>query len=208
MSKRPNILWIFGDQHRGQSVGCAGDPNVFTPNLDRMSIEGMHFPQAISNNPWCCPFRFTMMTGLWPHQGVYKTPMGMDPATPTVATHLNGAGYRTHYIGKWHLSHTGTTAGEHSVITDPETRGGFHSWIGYENNNSQYDCWVHGHDEAGAEIDPYRLSEYETAGLTDLAVTKIRSKPCGNARVTTIRRSSYHCLCNRHMAHAWHHQKT
>ena len=71
---RPNILWIFGDQHRAQSLGIAGDPNVFTPNLDRLAIEGVHFRQAISNNPWCCPARFMLMTGLYPHRGIDRTP--------------------------------------------------------------------------------------------------------------------------------------
>lgn len=35
----PNVIWIIGDQHRGQSLGCAGDPNVRTPNLDRLKID-------------------------------------------------------------------------------------------------------------------------------------------------------------------------
>jgi len=37
---RPNVIWVFGDQHRGQALSCAGDPNVNTPNLDRMAREG------------------------------------------------------------------------------------------------------------------------------------------------------------------------
>jgi arylsulfatase A-like enzyme len=171
MSQRPNVIWFFGDQHRAQSLSCMGDPNLSTPNLDRMAIEGVHFPGAIANNPWCCPFRFTCITGKHSHRGVYRTPMPMDPSERTVAHHLGEAGYRTHYIGKWHL------AGSNSGVGVPrERRGGFDSWIGYENNNSQYDCWVHGHDDQGTEIDEYRLPTYETDALTDLLIERIRGE--------------------------------
>lgn len=49
-------------------------------------------------------------------------------------------------------------------------RGGFQRWIGYDNNNSQYDTWVHGHDEKGTEIPHYRLDGYETDILTDMLI--------------------------------------
>jgi arylsulfatase A-like enzyme len=67
MKKRPNVIWIFGDQHRGQALGFAGDPNVYTPNLDWFAAEGMVFPNGFSGFPLCCPARGSLLTGLYPH---------------------------------------------------------------------------------------------------------------------------------------------
>lgn len=55
--KPPNFIWIFGDQHREQAMSCAGDPNLNTPNLDRMATEGVRLrgiarsPEAIQLTP-------------------------------------------------------------------------------------------------------------------------------------------------------------
>ena len=175
-TQKKNIIWIFGDQHRGQTLGIMGDPNVHTPNLDRMSTEGMYFPQACANNPWCCPARFMMMTGLYSHKGIYKTPppAPMDPELPTIATLLKDGGYHTAYFGKWHLNGRGQAGvKKEQVRTVPkEGRGGFDTWVGYENNNSQYDCWVHGHIE-DQNVPVTRLGDYETDSLTDYLLDEI-----------------------------------
>lgn len=168
--QRPNIIWIFGDQHRAQSLSIAGDPNLSTPNLDRMAIEGLYFPKAVANNPWCCPFRWMAMTGKYSHRGVYKTPMPMKPTDRTIAHYLGESGYRTHYVGKWHLS------GSNSSQEVPmDLRGGFDTWLGYENNNNQYYCKIHGHDENGG-ISERRLHKYETDELTDIFIDRIHEE--------------------------------
>ena len=171
--QRPNIIWFFGDQHRGQALSCMGDPNVSTPNFDRLAIEGLQFPQALASNPWCCPFRGSLLTGLYAHQAVYRTPQQLDPALPTITHTLLAAGYRTHYLGKWHLD--GSAEPSHRHVVPRTRRGGFTSWLGYENNNNQYDTYLHGHDEAGAEVAPYRLPGYETDCLTDLLLERLRA---------------------------------
>ncbi|TVR43021.1 MAG: hypothetical protein EA402_10350 [Planctomycetota bacterium] len=173
MAQQPNVLWIFGDQHRAQALGISGDPNVATPHLDIMARQGLHFPQALSNCPWCTPFRGSLLTGLHAHNAVRRTPEALDPSLPTAATMLGAAGYRTNYIGKWHLDGPSEPSDKH--IVPRGRRGGFDSWIGYENNNSQYDCWVHGHRADGTAIDCYRLPGYETDALTDLCIEQLRS---------------------------------
>jgi len=60
---RPNILWIFPDEHRGSAMSCAGGPNVDTPHIDRLASEGVWFANAYTNNPLCSPFRASLMTG-------------------------------------------------------------------------------------------------------------------------------------------------
>jgi arylsulfatase A-like enzyme len=170
MSQRPNIIWVFGDQHRAQALSIAGDPNVSTPNLDRMAIEGQYFPRAAANNPWCCPFRWMAMTGRYSHHGVCKTPMAMKPEDRTVAHELGDVGYRTHYVGKWHLG-----GSNQSIAVPPELRGGFETFIGYENNNNQYHCPVHGHDENG-EREEELLKGYETDALTDIFIDRLKKE--------------------------------
>ena len=159
-SRPPNIIWIFGDQHRSQSLGFHGDPQVRTPVIDNLARKGRDFSCAVAGAPWCCPFRGALLTGAYPHNnGVTQTPGGLDPSKPTVAQPFRGAGYHTAYVGKWHLGHGHLRDG----VVAPEARGGFDYWLGYENNNNQEHCYVHG---SGCET-PVRLDGYETDALTD-----------------------------------------
>ena len=64
--KKPNILLVFGDQWRGQAFGYADDPNVKTPNIDKMAGESLNFENAISGCPVCCPARASLLTGQSP----------------------------------------------------------------------------------------------------------------------------------------------
>lgn len=166
MSSAQNTLWIFGDQHRGQALGFTGDPNARTPRLDAMASQGLHFPNAVAGNPWCCPFRACLLTSLYSHQnGVIKTPQRLDPDLPLVTDVFNEHGYRTGYFGKWHLG-----GSNEADFIPREERGRFGTWIGYENYNAPFDSWVHGHDEKGRDdqvAQAEKLRGYETDALTD-----------------------------------------
>ncbi len=84
-TRRPNVLWILGDQHRGQALGYRGDPNLSTPNIDNLARSGVRFDCAVAGAPWCCPYRASLLTGIYPHQnGVTRTPMALDPAIATL----------------------------------------------------------------------------------------------------------------------------
>lgn len=173
--KKPNVIWIFGDQHRGQALGCAGDPNAYTPNIDNLAATGMHFTGAVSGIPLCCPYRGSLLTGLYPHRAVRGHQRQLPPNQPTIAHVLNDAGYDTAYFGKWHLDGFNERDGRTAFhIVPPERRGGFQKWIGYENNNSQWDCWVHGGEGEGAFH--YRLPGYETDALTNLFLDYLREQ--------------------------------
>jgi len=170
---RPNIIWIFGDQHRAQALSCTGDPNVSTPNLDRLAEEGRHFTAALSGFPLCCPFRGSLLTSRYPHQCVPGHEYPLPPDTPTIAHAFKEAGYHTAYFGKWHLDGWHERDGRAAMhIVAPERRGGFQEWVGYENNNAQYDCWVHGGE--GESAFHYRLPGYETDALADLFISCIQ----------------------------------
>lgn len=177
--ERPNVIWIFGDQHRGQALGCAGDPNVHTPNLDAMASQGVRFTQAVSGMPLCCPARGAFLTSRYPHECVpgheYPLPIGQK----TIADVFNAAGYSTGYFGKWHLAGFHESEGRSAMrIVPPERRGGFQTWVGYDNNNSQYDSWVHG--GAGKDAFHYRLPGYETDELTNLFIRHLQAQAKGD----------------------------
>ncbi len=176
MSKKPNVLWIISDQHRGQALGINGDPNVFTPNLDRLATTGINLTSAVGGFPLCCAFRGSMLTSVYPQNCVPGHEFQMPTDMPTIADVFNENGYDTCYIGKWHLDgfheYTGERASYH--IVPPERRGRFKHWTGYENNNSQWDCWVHGGE--GNDSFHYRLPGYETDCLTDLMIDYINVK--------------------------------
>lgn len=176
MSKK-NIIWFVVDQMSGHAMGCNGDPNVFTPNLDNMSICGTNFPEAVSGYPLCCPFRGTMMTGKYAHNHSVKLHEDrLDPSYKTVTDVLNDNNYETIHLGKWHLAGIKERDIRSCKQTVPhEDRGRFDTWIGYDNNNSQWDTWVHGHED-GKEIEHYRLPEYETDCLTDMALERIEAR--------------------------------
>lgn len=178
---RPNVIWVFGDQHRAQATGYAGDPNLHTPNLDRLAAEGTVFAQAVMGTPLCSPCRGSLLTGRYPHQCVpgHEYPLPLDQ--PTIAHVFHEAGYRTAYFGKWHVDGWHERDGRAAMhLVPPERRGGFDDWIGYENNNAQWDCWVHGGE--GESAFHHRLPGYETDALTDLMIDWLRQRGRANAR--------------------------
>lgn len=99
----------------------------------------------------------------------------MPPEMPTIAHAFKQAGYRTSYFGKWHVDGFHEKKGRAALhIIPPERRGGFDDWVGYENNNAQWDCWVHGGSGDGAFH--YRLGGYETDALSDLLIDSLRQR--------------------------------
>ncbi|MBT3381012.1 MAG: sulfatase-like hydrolase/transferase [Lentisphaerae bacterium] len=175
--KKPNVIWFIVDQMRGQATGCNGDPNVFTPNLDNMAIGGTNFPDAVSGYPLCCPFRGSMLTGKYAHNHSVKLHEDrLDPSLDTVTDVFRQNDYETVYLGKWHLAGFKESEGRSALRTvPPEGRGRFDTWLGYDNNNSQWDCYLHGHD-GDEEVPHYRLPGYETDCLTDMALGRIAAR--------------------------------
>ncbi|MFP4502125.1 MAG: sulfatase [Candidatus Hydrogenedentota bacterium] len=166
----PNVLWIMGDQHRAQALSCMGDPNLETPNLDALGGAGA---SAVAGCPLCTPFRGSMLTSRYPHECCPGHDRAMPEGMPTVAHAFNEAGYTTAWFGKWHVDgriHRQEGMHPQKHFVRPERRGGFDMWVGYENNNAQWDCWVHGHGLGGDAIEMYQLPKYETDALADLFI--------------------------------------
>lgn len=101
---RPNLVYMFSDQHSSDMMGCYGNRQVKTPNLDRLASEGTRFSHCISNTPVCSPYRATLMSGLHPlYHGVFCNDVSILHNTKHFAEVLHDSGYRTGYVGKWHL---------------------------------------------------------------------------------------------------------
>ena len=116
----PNFLCIITDQMRFDHMGCAGNPVIRTPNLDRLAASGVRFTRAYCNNPLCMPSRATLFTGLTPRgHGVRTNGIPLDRRTPTMPGALADAGYRTHSVGKLHLLPFQTPKGLDPATLDP-----------------------------------------------------------------------------------------
>jgi len=175
--RRPNIIWVFPDQMRAQAMGCAGDPNVHTPNLDALAGRGVRFTNACSNYPVCVPARFTLLTGeRASSRWVPTIHWRMSPAERTIAHELGEAGYATSYIGKWHL-HGGDAPGlAYRRIPVPRRyRGGFERWQGFEFRNDPFDTYYFVDDDP----EPHRIEGYQTDGLFDLALGELDGLAAG-----------------------------
>src|SRR5690606_31663592 len=103
-AERPNILLILPDQMRASGMACDGNPQVKTPNIDRLAAEGMRFKNTYANVPVCCPARAILLTGTYPHvNGMMANDLRLREEQVTLAERLRDAGYRTGFVGKWHL---------------------------------------------------------------------------------------------------------
>ncbi len=101
---RPNILFIMSDDHAYQAMSCYGSVVNKTPNLDRIAEQGMRFDRCFVTNSICGPSRAVILTGKYSHLNGFRTNGdSFDGSQQTVAKLLQGAGYQTAVIGKWHL---------------------------------------------------------------------------------------------------------
>ena len=105
-AERPNIVFIFSDDHAVSAVSAYGSSLVVTPNLDRIAARGVRFNRAYVGNAICGPSRATLLTGLHSHaNGFYSNEWSgpFNGEQQTLSNLLQGAGYQTAVIGKWHL---------------------------------------------------------------------------------------------------------
>ncbi len=130
---RPNVLIVITDEHNFRTLGCYRNvlpkeqaemwgPGtiVETPHLDRLANEGVICTRAYATAPVCSPSRSAMVTGLYPQNtGVPTNDEKLRTDIPTLATILGSQGYRTSFVGKWHLG------GASKPGWAPEIDGGF-----------------------------------------------------------------------------------
>jgi arylsulfatase A-like enzyme len=123
-AKKPNVVFVLADQWRAQATGYAGDPNVKTPNIDKLESASVDFRYAISSLPVCTPCRASLLTGQRATtHGIFLNDAKLPNDATTLAKVMAGAGYDTGIIGKWHLS-----GGGRNSFIPKEDRQGFDYW--------------------------------------------------------------------------------
>ncbi len=162
MRPRPNVLFILADQLRARSLSVYGERNIETPHLDRLAGEGTVLENMISTCPLCTPYRAMLLTGRHPQTtGHVFNHVVTRHDEVSVADTFNRAGYRTGWVGKWHLDSSGFGDGMVPHYT-PEGRDrlGFDYWRGYNCHMCYFDGFVCKEDWM---FEPWQ--GYETVGL-------------------------------------------
>ncbi|MGD0094131.1 MAG: sulfatase-like hydrolase/transferase [Planctomycetota bacterium] len=167
MSTQPNVVVFFTDQQRHDSTGVHGNPLELTPNFDRLAQQGTHLYHAFTCQPVCAPARACLQTGLYATRAgvVTNSAVPLDPRLKTLAHHFSAAGYRTGYIGKWHLG------GNRSDAVSAEERGGYEYWLAanvLEMTSDAYRCELYDSDNKLVRLPGYRVD-----ALTDAAIRYI-----------------------------------
>lgn len=118
---KPNVIFVFADQLRAQALGYSGDPNVVSPNIDKLAEESVNFRYAISCVPVSTPYRGSLMTGQYAlTNGLFMNDVQLNPNAVTIGKIYKENGYNTAYIGKWHINGNGR-----SSYIEEEYRQGF-----------------------------------------------------------------------------------
>jgi len=105
-SKKPNLVFVFSDQQSFDMLGCYGNDQIITPNIDRLASQGIRFNHCVSQCPVCTPYRGMLMSGQHPlYNGCFVNDIQLIPSRKGeyFGEVLRDAGYRMGYIGKWHL---------------------------------------------------------------------------------------------------------
>lgn len=163
-AKRRNVIYILTDDHRYDAMGfLKGQEWLETPQMDRMAREGVHFRNAFVTTALCSPSRATVLTGKYAHN--HKI---VDNNTPVPAgtvffpQYLRQAGYRTAFIGKWHMGHE-----------DDAPQPGFDHWVSFRGQGTYLPS------KNGLNVNGNRVPQkgYITDELTDYALDWLGTQP-------------------------------
>jgi arylsulfatase A-like enzyme len=202
--RRPNILFLFSDQQRWDTLGLL-NPQIRTPQLDRLGQSGLLVERAYAPTPVCLPCRASVLTGQYPstHGAAHNTAQLPEDYGPTVAAVLRARGYYTHIIGKSHLSpaHDPLSREAAPFIHNREYYRRWHGpWHGFEradicigHTTEQHACGMHYGawlQDRGVDTAKYfGHTRYEQYGTWDLPEEFHNSKWIADVTIAAIQRS-------------------
>jgi choline-sulfatase len=161
---RPNLLFLFSDQHTQRIAGCYGDPLGATPNLDRLAAQGVTFDRAYCPSPLCVPSRMSMLSGRWPYeQECWTNDDYLRSDAPTWLHAVGAAGYRPVLAGRLH------SMGPDQLHGYAERMVGDHSpnWGGVPRHDlgvldKANDPWRESLERSGVGQSAYQVKDIET----------------------------------------------
>ena len=184
MSK--NIIFIFSDQQRWDTMGIYGQKLDTTPNLDKLGRESTVFDNAFTCQPVCGPARASLQTGLYSTKtDVFVNAIPLNENIKTIASYFSENGYQTAYVGKWHLASTGVGhdgSGEDYIYNPiPENkRGGYKDyWVvsdALELTSHGFGGYLFDKDMKKVEFSKYRVDAVTDYAL-DFLDNREKDKP-------------------------------
>jgi arylsulfatase A-like enzyme len=175
-TRRPNVLYVFSDQHRAFSLPDVPHSKIAAPNFQAFRDRNCSVEQCVSNYPLCSPYRAIFMSGLYPQQnGVMGN---VDVLNPNVAQPLGEtfrkAGYHTGYIGKWHIhGQISMSRFDEELIPKGPYRMGFEDWHVWADTDDHYHAWTFNQD-TGEKIYP---EGWQPVRMTDEAINFMKAQP-------------------------------
>lgn len=168
-SDKPNVIVFFSDQQRWDTVGLHGNPLNLTPNFDMLASEGTHLHNCFSCQPVCGPARACLQTGKYATENkVWRNTIALPPEETTIAEHFKTAGYKTGYIGKWHLGRYDENDESTIGRVEPQHRKGYDYWLAsnlLEFTSDAYHTRLY--DDKGKE---HFLPGYRVDAITDATI--------------------------------------
>lgn len=166
--KRPNVLYVFSDQHRAVSLPGEAFNQAMAPTLDRFRHENLSMDTCISNYPLCAPHRAILVSGRYSCQSqLTQNAQTLEPLVPGLGEAFQKAGYHTGYVGKWHLYE-----GEGKFVPKGPYRFGFEDWHAWANTNKHYDGITFNQETGERLIVP----GYQPTRMTDEALEFINKQ--------------------------------
>ncbi len=167
LRRRPNVILLLPDQMRAQALGCMGNADARTPHIDRLAAEGVLFRNGLANSPVCCPARAILLTGQYCHRnGMVANDLRLRESIETMPKILRREGYRTGFIGKWHLDGGPRLPG---FVPPGPRRQGFEFWAANECSHTHFDTQYFRDTP-----EPVPMRKFEAEGWTDLGIEFLR----------------------------------
>ena len=164
LQRRRNVIFILADDHRYDAMGfLKAQPWLETPQMDRLAHEGAHFKNAFVTTALCSPSRASILTGVYAHKHrIVDNNTPIPPGTTFFPSYLQKAGYKTSFIGKWHM-------GAESDNPQP----GFDNWVSFLGQGSYWPV------RNGLNVNGKKVAQkgYITDELTDYALDWLGTIP-------------------------------